>query len=237
MATTLKELMQKIRINTHDNDSLEYTDVTLINYINDGIRFIRRIILDLDPMLIAEYTTGNTGITTETESVNEDGETVTTTTISDFYVIDLGQKVSAVIDVRIGGKLISAVNPRLIPDETEIGDPAGYHVVGFRKIMLYPRPSNSLPYSAFTVPDITLLKTEDDEFPLMSEFEDFVIEYAGIRCSVSNEFDVSQETNIMGSIISQVEAIVRSYNCRGLQSAGYWDGMGTRVRDYGRRYW
>lgn len=215
---TLQNLIDLVRANVHDNDSLEYQDATLINYINDGIRFVRRMVMDIDPMLLVE-------------------EPLTGSTEPDEYAITLEDRVSAVVDVRIDGKALTAVNPRNIPDTSKEGTPYCYYVTGFKTINLWPRPTNSVSYEIAAIPDIVLLEEPEDVFPMMNELEDFVVEYAGIRASLTNEFDMSQETSLMGSVVAQIESLIRRYNCRGVQTTGYWDGHGTRVRDYGRRYW
>lgn len=215
---TLKELIERVRANVHDNDVLEYTDETLIGYINDGIRFVRRTVLDVDAMLLVD---------SPYEGQTEPAQNI----------IEIPEKVSSVIDVRIDGQSIPAINARAIPDTNQKGAPKHYFVTGFRNIHLWPVPQDSVEYCIYAIPDIEILRLPEDEFPLTNELEDFVIEYAGIRASISNEFEVSQETSIMSSIVSQLESMIRGYNCRGVQSIGYWDGQGTRIRDYGRRYW
>ena len=47
---TLKDIITRVRTNTHDKDNLEYDDTTVIDYINDGIRFVRRTIMAIDPL-------------------------------------------------------------------------------------------------------------------------------------------------------------------------------------------
>ena len=81
-----------------------------------------------------------------------------------------------------------------------------------------------------------ILSEADDEFPMMNDLADFVVEYASIRSSLTNEFDVSQETAIMGSIVSQIEDMVRRYNTDSIQLSGYWESGEGLTCDYGRSY-
>ena len=51
---TIKTIINRVRANTHDKDNLEYEDTTVIDYINDGIRFVRRTIMAIDPLQLVE---------------------------------------------------------------------------------------------------------------------------------------------------------------------------------------
>ena len=78
----------------------------------------------------------------------------------------------------------------------------------------------------------------DDDSPLLNEFDDLVIEYAQIRLSVGNEYDVSQDNQIMGSIYSQVIDMLH-IPPTGTILDGYWDTP-MRYVGYGnhkRRSW
>ena len=79
------------------------------------------------------------------------------------------------------------------------------------------------------MPDLEEL-TIDDNSPLLTEYDDFLIEYATIRLSIGNEYDVSQEQVIMGNIISQIQQMLFPPP-PGVRVRGYWDN-GPRRGDY-----
>lgn len=210
---TVQDLIYRIRDNVHDNDELEYDDSTLIAYINDGARFVRRTLLDIDSALLA-------GDPIEGET--EEGQ----------KYISLEQSVSSIIYVVVNGRKLKAINIRDIAEPGQMGDPEAYYVTSFKNINLYPTPEGVVSYKILAVPDMTPFTDVTDEVPYMNELIDFIVEYATIRSSVTNEFDVSQEQSIMGSIVSQIERLVRRYNCKGVQTDGYWNRPLAR-----RGYW
>lgn len=214
---TLKDIITRVRTNTHDKDNLEYDDTTVIDYINDGIRFVRRTIMAIDPLQL---------VSTPIEGTIEAGNSV----------IDTEQHLSAILEVRINGICLHKRTPWLIDDMSATGTPQSYFVTGFGTVNVWPTPTVDYTYKVLGIPDMEILKELNDVFPMMNELSDFVVEYASIRSSLTNEFDVSQETSIMSSIVSQIEDMIRRYNTDSIQTAGYWDYGENMVRDYGRRY-
>lgn len=213
---TLADIIDRVRTNTHDKDVLEYEDTTITDYINDGIRFVRRTILSIDALQLLD-------------------DIVTGTLPAGEAIIQQDMRSSAVLEVRINGKRIDRISPWGIYDTRERGMPQGYFVTGFGKINVWPVSSEDVEYSIMAIRDMVLLRNLDDEFPMMNELVDFVVEYACIRASMTNEFDLSQETSVMGSVVSQIEDLIRKYNSRGIQAGGYWDTAETAICDYGRR--
>lgn len=240
---TLKEVIDRIRASTHDNDKLDYDDQQLINYVNNGIRFVRRTMLAIDTFLLANVLTGTKELpeeTKETENPNVviDGEATSTESITetaDLSVIDIPDRFSNVMSVKANGNVLKPINPRTITDIGMEGDPEYFYMVGFNKICLWPHPTDKVEYTVTYVPDLVILTSLDEEVPFSIEIIDFIIEYAVIRAGMVNEFDVSQESSIMGAIVSQIESLFHNINGHGVQTDGYWGSNKVR-RDYGRRY-
>lgn len=214
---TIQDIIDRVRANTHDKDILDYEDTTIIDYVNDGMRFIRRTIMAEDPLQLAD-----TAITGELEA----GEST----------IETEKKLSAVLDVRVDGYKLEQKTPWLIDNTEKGGTPKAYYVTGFGTVNLWPVPSAVCTYRILGITDMDLLTNATDVFPMMNEMADFVVEYASIRASLTNEFDITQETTIMGSIVSQIEDMLRRYNVKSIQTSGYWESDGNMVHDYGRRY-
>ena len=81
---TLADIIDRVRTNTHDKDVLEYEDTTITDYINDGIRFVRRTILSIDALQLLD-------------------DIVTGTLPAGEAIIQQDMRSSAVLEVRING--------------------------------------------------------------------------------------------------------------------------------------
>lgn len=233
---TVKDIIDRIRASTHDGDELDYTDDQLLNYINNGIRFVRRTILAIDTYLLCDTVTGVNELPTEPAEVipGEDPEPVEPV---DLAVIKMERPFSSIESVRVNGRTLRPINPRLIDDPDREGEPHCYYAAGFNNIHLWPRPTGTkVEYTVTYVPDLVILTELEDEVPFNSDIIDFIVEYAVIRASLVNEFDMSQEAQIMGSIIAQMENLFHGINGRGVQTDGYWNDTTLRTCDYGRRY-
>ena len=233
---TVKEIIDRIRASTHDSDNLDYTDDQLLNYINNGIRFVRRTILAIDTYLLCDTVTGVNELPTEPAEVipGEEPEPVEPV---DLAVIKMERPFSSIESVRVNGRTLRLINPRLIDDPDREGEPHCYYAAGFNNIHLWPRPTGTkVEYTVTYVPDLVILTELEDEVPFNSDIIDFIVEYGVIRASLVNEFDMSQEAQIMGSIIAQMENLFHGINGRGVQTDGYWNDTTLRTCDYGRRY-
>lgn len=181
----ITDLIKRVRASTHDESETGYNDEAILYAINGGIRFIRRLIKDYKPLMLADPP--YTGILKE--GIN---------------TIKLPAVITKIMDVRIKGEPASIVDLSNILDMTKTGTPYSYFMTGIDTINFYPIPDRDIPYSIIAVGDIVEV-TSTDHSPFPTEFDDFLIEYAVIRLSVSNEFDVSQEQQIMSSIIQQIQ--------------------------------
>lgn len=77
-------------------------------------------------------------------------------------------------------------------------------------------------YNAFAQKE--LLKKGSDVSPFPNDMDDWLLEYVNIRASMSNEFDIGQETQVMQNIITQVESMLHGLSPHGIQTEGYWNG-------------
>lgn len=181
----IKDIISRIRGMTHDKNETGYTDEDILTCINGGIRFIRRLVKDYKPLMLA-----NTPVTGILEaSVNS---------------IKLDFTVTKMIDIRINGKAVGVTDLSNIVDIRKAGTPYAYYMTGFDTICFYPTPDIDVFYSIIAVGDLAEV-TIEDKSPFPNDFDDFLIEYAVIRLSMGNEFDVSQETTVMSSILQQIE--------------------------------
>lgn len=71
---------------------------------------------------------------------------------------------------------------------------------------------------------MTLSDDDNGKSPFPNEFDDMLIEYALIRLSMGNEFDMSQEMSVMSQIVAQLENILRERDTVYVIS-GYYDSL------------
>lgn len=181
----IKEIINRVRSMNHDKAETGYEDDDILYVINGGIRFIRRLIKDYKPMmLVADPITG----------ILPAGQ-------NNITIDDVMTKV---VDFRVDGQHVTVTDLSNISDMTKTGTPQTYYMVGVNKIFFYPTPDVDVPYSIIYVGDLKEVTLEDNS-PFPNDFDDFLIEYAVIRLAVGNEFDTTQETTIMSSILQQIQ--------------------------------
>lgn len=201
---TVQEMIQTIRSTVHDNKVLEYTDEQIIGTINAGIRFIRRQIKTIRPQMLMDSPI--TGMLQQgTESV------------------DLPVEPTKVIDVHINGRAIKAINFLDIKNPTRRGRPMGYYLTGLKTLCVFPVPAEDVQYTIRVVGSAKRLTQLNDKSPLPDDMDDILIEYACIRLSMSNEFDMSAESQIMSAIIGQIQDVVLNIEDRANAVSGYFD--------------
>lgn len=181
----IKDIISRIRGMTHDKNETGYTDEDILTCLNGGVRFIRRLIKDYKPLILAN-------------------PPVTGTLASSVNSVKLDFTVTKMLDIRINGKVIGVTDLSNIVDMGRTGTPYAYYMTGFDMICFYPTPDVDVSYSIIAVGDLEEVAIEDKS-PFPNDFDDFLVEYAIIRISVGNEFDVSQETTIMSSILQQIQ--------------------------------
>lgn len=199
----ISDLIRRIRSMAHDRQQIEYSDDDLMLYINDGLRFVRRIVMDVYPSMLADV---------DFDGVLEAGENT-------VYLFD---PISHIIDVRIYGKPLNIINPRVIEDSKAQGRPKYYWLVGYDKIRVWPVPNAPVEYSITGIKDFEPLTLDDDELPIPSDLEEFVYEYCILRASFTNEFDMSQESQLMVTIVNGIQQMARTFNPPGVKVGGYW---------------
>lgn len=203
----VEELIKRVRILVHDEQETGYDDIAILNCLNAGSRFLRRMILQLKPELLSNVTKGNL-------NTNEN-------------IIELDFIPVKIVDIRINGKRIIYKSRADILNMDKRGFPYAYFITGLKTINLYPMPDKPINYEILAVEDIKEMTLSDDDngkSPFPNEFDDMLIEYALIRLSMGNEFDMSQEMSVMSQIVAQLENILRERGTVYVIS-GYYDSL------------
>lgn len=199
----IKDLIRRIRSMAHDQQAIEYSDDDLMLYINDGLRFVRRIVMDVYPSMLVDF---------EFDGMLDVLENT-------IYLFD---PISHIIDVRVDGKPLKIINPRVVEDINAKGRPKFYWLVGYDKISVWPVPNTPVEFSVTGIKDLEPLTLDDEELPVPSDLEDFVYEYCILRASFTNEFDMSQESQLMVTIVNGIQQRARTFNPPGVKVGGYW---------------
>ncbi len=183
----IKSIVNQIRITTKDTDSEQnsYKDEELLMYVNAGIRFIRRSISKLNPLLIADYQRSFTLEANEND-------------------VDLESNVYRVIEVRNNGKVLSPTNYFEIKDKSAYGTPNKYCMIGNRHVKIFPLSNESCTVDILAINDSGELNLGDTS-PFVTDLDDLIIEYAVLRCGMSDRFTMTQETQLFASIVTQLQ--------------------------------
>lgn len=199
---SVKDLIVRIRNAAHDEQKTGYTDDILLGYINDGIRIFRRMILENAPMILAEEKAGTL----------KSGETSVT----------FDSNVSQILRVLLDQEQIAMVSVLDIDYTNATGIPDCCYLLGFKTLKFFPADSVDHQYEITYIPDMQLLTLEDSS-PFSNDLDDLLFEYAVIRASISNSYDMSQENVVFSTIMAQAEQLIRGLNPMKVESESYWD--------------
>lgn len=200
---SVQTIARRVRQRLHDTDIITYDDEAILDCINCGIRFIRRIIAKFRPALLMS----------EIEGTLEAGT----------KAITLENRPTKIISVTIGDNekpLHETDIAFAIHEQGTDEKPKGFYLTGTQTINFFPTPTKETKYKVCSVDDINEIGWNDTS-PLLTEFDDFLVEYAAIRLSVGNEYDMTQETQLMANIVAQIQTVLAPPPA-GIQLRGYW---------------
>ena len=105
---TASNIIEKVRWNINDQQKTGFSDEMLLGFINDGIRLLRRTIMDTNPDLLQDYDYIGTLSAGVSRIALTDASSVTV-------------RLSRVIEVRVGGKVVPREDRRRISDLSRVG--------------------------------------------------------------------------------------------------------------------
>lgn len=188
----IKSLIARLRRTMKDEDCNSFTDEELLDYISDGIAFIRRIILPVNPEFIA---------TTIVSGTLNKGDNQ----------VKLSNGVQQLVDVRVNGKKVRMTNINAIDDTSRTGRIECYCLLNRSKLLFFPLPAEPCTYEVIGIkqqPELTLA----DSTPYNNDFDTAIFEYAAIRAGMGDMFQMSQEMQIMTNVAEQVQNLIRCTN-------------------------
>ena len=241
----LATIAKKIRRGLHDTDSITYDDEDIIDAINCGMRFIRRTIADIQPAMLA---TEHKGVLSPGQSSivisggiskvlsmtlgSEINKTVITYHSDKIYhnynriyqnrnplyseTETVFYKEHPIYESEQAHSVWDSYN-----DGVREGTPEVFYRTGIATINLYPIPNETTAYTIVSIDDLDEL-TLKDKSPLLTEFDDFLVEYAVTRLSITNEYDVAQESQVLANIVNQIQRMLVPPP-DAIEVYGYWD--------------
>ena len=239
---SVQTLAKRIRFRIHDTDSIAYDDTEILDCINNGVRFIRRIIANVRPALLLSEVEGVLEVGTRSITLAKRPTKIVNVTAGDRIikteVYFTGKKIYNNFDKifrnhdpiynrhekntyserALHQTEMTLLAPR--PSDAE-GSPRAFFLTGSQTLNFFPIPNRKTKYTVRTVDDIEEIEWAGKS-PLNSEFDDFLIEYAAIRLSVGNEFDMTQEMQLMANITAQIQALLIPPPA-GVLTKGYWE--------------
>lgn len=248
---SVQTLARRIRTRLHDTDKITYDDAEILDCINNGVRFIRRTIASIRPALLMSETEGILEAGTKSITLEKRPTKIINVTAGDqisktetFYT---GKKIyhdwdkiwhnnrpiynKQVINTYSEKSLHKTEMAFIVPRKSDYsGTPHEFFLTGSQTINFFPIPNAPTKYTIRTVDDIDELNWEDKS-PLNNEFDDFLVEYAAIRLSVGNEYDMTQESQLMANIAAQIQQIIMPPPA-GILTQGYWYSCRSKAGGY-----
>ncbi len=199
----ISTLLERLRRTLKDEDKNSFTDEELIDYIENGVGFLRREIINRNPEYLAVPVSHGT---------------------IDAYIneVELPGDVNYVLDVRVNGKKIKRENITSVGDTTEKGEIEKYVLLNGNRLLFFPIPQKAAKYSVIGIYDSPRLSIEAVT-PFNADFDDLIFEYVVIRAGMGDHFQMNQEMEVMSVIVEQVTKLVNQYNqCEEAIVKGYY---------------
>ena len=252
----IKTLMKRIRRVVHDVDAITYDDDEILDVINQGVRYIRRVIADNKPEMLAGKTVGGM-IKAGERSIDMPYRPLLIVYVRAGSEVASSEEVFSSDKIYHNWNLIYHNKTKIFSKETIIkyrthripegniseiygdmsreGTPEVFYLSGDKTVNFYPAPRLDTYYEIMAVEDMDNL-TAADTSPLLNEFDDLLVEFANVRLSIENEYDVSADGQIMSTIHSQIVKLLH-IPPTGITVQGYWDAPLDLYGKPFRRVW
>ncbi len=197
----IREAIRRIRTAVHDEEQrINYTDAEILNALNAGLRVLRRTIADIQPEILM------TARTFELAAGEDE--------------IQLPSRPLMILDVTAGKFKLLETNLQHVREKPLTGRPKYFYRTGLQSLKIYPPPRVETALTVRLVEDLAEMALED-ETPLLNEFDDFLLEYAIWRLSLTEEFDMTQEQQLIANIHQQIASLLAPPPF-GAVLRGYW---------------
>lgn len=235
----VKDLIKKIRAAIHDTDCINYDDGEILNSINAALRFIRRTIAEIQPEILISETTGILDAGNDTIQLENRPMKIIELTAGDKIISKAegysGKKIFSNFDKVFGNVTntnsryelktfaeypLQETNLHHIKNRNITGKPQKFYRAGLTTLKIFPKPRSETAWTLRTIDDFEDLNFEDAT-PVLNEFDDFIFEFCTMRLSLTEEFDMQQEAQIMANIHQQIAQTLQPPPA-GVVVRGYW---------------
>ena len=222
----VKLAIHRVRGMIHDFQHVNYSDHEILDVLNFGLRFIRRTIADIQPEILMSKQTGILQAGEDEIELKRRPMMIIEMTAGDKIISSVegfsskkifhnhekicGNKTPICSRYEIktfAEKPIYETNIQHVRNRLAEKHSREFYRVGLQGIKIFPKPRNETAWTIRTIDDIEDLKFEDST-PLLNEFDDFLLEFAAMRLNIGNEFDMTQEQQIMANIHAQISQIL-----------------------------
>ena len=222
----VKLAVHRIRGMIHDWQHVNYSDREILDVLNFRLRFIRRTIAEIQPEILMSKQTGILQAGEDEIKLNRRPMMIIEMTAGDKIISCVegysNKKIFRNHEKICGNKTpicsryeiktfaerpIYETNIQHVRNRIAEGHSRGFYRVGLQGIKIFPKPRSETAWTIRTVDDIEDL-TFEDTTPLLNEFDDFLLEFAAMRLNIGNEFDMTQEQQIMANIHAQISQIL-----------------------------
>lgn len=191
--TTVAEMIRRVRRNISDMDKVGYDDEELLQWLNEGNSYIRKIVLQYKPNLLYVRETGTGELTPSQMPIK-------------------------IHSVQVNG---AAIKYRAtLPDDTVSGTPYEYYRIG-SEVRLYPTPVDNDEWMMIYVPPQPIY-TLDGVIDWESDFEPILTEFSTIRAQYRNEFMMNQEEQLLNTLTQQLITLLVGMDNKEMITEGYW---------------
>lgn len=242
--------IHRIRHAIHDEQHVNYSDHEILDVINAGVRLIRRTIADIQPEILMSEATGILQEGEDTIKLKKRPLMIIEMTagnkIISFVEGYSNRKIYHNREKIFGNqtKIYSKYELKSFAEhllkETNLQHlknyrnchchdghhifcerhPIGFYRVGLQSVKVFPKPQSETAWTIRTIDDFEELHFEDST-PLINDFDDFLLEYAFMRLSIDNNYDMTQEQQIVANIHAQISQVL-SPPPVSAQVRGYW---------------
>lgn len=236
----MRAVIKRVRAAVHDDEQrINFSDGEILPAVNAGLRIIRRTIADIQPEILMTTATG----------LLEAGQDEIKLKCRPLTIIEVtaGDKVLSKVEGYANKKIfhnhakicgcptmiysryelknfaerkLEETNLQHIRERFLIGQPKCFYRAGMQSLKVHPKPRAQTAFTVRTIDDLKELHFED-ETPLLNDFDDFLIEYAAWRLSLGDEFDMTQEQQIIANIHQQIASVLNPPP-GGAVVRGYW---------------
>lgn len=196
------DVLQLVRYQTNDMQDTTTSYYDKLNSVNAANRYMRSLALEFKPTMLNATETQNTVVGTSAHT--------------------LTKIPNKLLDVRVDGKRIYAIEMQNIDDLSKTGKPTGYYRTAYNQITLYPIPDAVYSLSV-TMVEASTDWTDATTVPWSPDLVDLIVTYA--VALLGGNLDLN-------FIRVETQKLLTDYQPNAVIINGYWDNCSSFGGDY-----